>query len=357
MQNHYDILGVSRDSSQEDIKRAYRKKAAELHPDRNTAADATEKMAAVNIAYEVLSDEQKRQIHNDELDGKRRNPFDGGGGSPFAGNPNDIFDFFNVSTGYGGVNVEELFNFFARGSERKRQQGPNVEISLTFKDVLLGKSMDIEIPVHFPCLGCLGHGFVVGGEVKNCETCKGSGRVAFRQGGMAAFISCNKCSGQGKTNRTVCTRCSGQGATEQKVQTGINIPCGMRDGNVMEYTVTADGRQTKAYIAFSIEPHPVFHMFDNGNIGMQLTINYPTAVLGKTVQIETLDGRIHSVKVPVGAQTGTTMRITGVGLPRGVGSKTLGDLLLQIDVEIPKNLTTAQKEALEKFQFLLENKQ
>lgn len=348
--DYYEILGIDKNATDADIKKAYRKLAKQYHPDLNPGdKEAEQKFKEVNEAYEILSDQQKRSNY-DQFGhaGNDPNGFGGFGSGGFGGTGGfeDIFDMFFGGGGFGGST---------------RRKGPQkgadlrVDIELKFEEAAFGKEEDIEITRMEDCHTCSGTGAKPGTKVKTCDKCNGAGQVQYTQntplGRFVNVKTCDKCNGEGKTIETPCNTCHGTGK-EQKVRTiHINIPAGVDNGSVLPLRGEGEpgdkgGRRGDLYVYIHVKPHPIFTREGN-NIYCEVPITFAQAALGVELSVPTLDGKVK-YNIAEGTQTGTVFRLKGKGVPnvRGYGR---GDQYVKIKVEVPKKLNKEQKDLLQKF--------
>ncbi|ADQ67196.1 chaperone protein DnaJ [Halogeometricum borinquense DSM 11551] len=364
-EDFYDVLGVSRDASEDEIKQAYRKKAAQYHPDVSDEPDAEEKFKKVKKAKEVLTDEQKRrqydQLGHDRFEqaekrggvggaggmGGRGNPFGGAGGG--QGNPfEDIFSqFFGGGGGMGG-----------QGQQRNRpRQGQNLRtrVSLDLEEAYEGveKQFSVERPER--CPECDGDGHPADAEVHTCPQCNGQGQTTTVRdtplGRVQQTQTCRQCNGEGQTYSERCSQCNGDGVVREEATLEVTIPAGIRDGQTLRMEREGapgenGGPNGDLLIEVSIREHEDFER-DGDDLHHRLAISFPQAVFGATVEVPTVNGTTE-LEIPKGTQSGESFRIRNEGMPhlRGRGN---GDLHVQVQVVTPENLNDEQREALEAF--------
>jgi molecular chaperone DnaJ len=345
-QDYYEVLGVARTASPDDLKKAYRKLAMRYHPDRN-AGDKTaeQKFKDINEAYDVLKDDQKRAAydrfgHAAFEQGGARGPADFG----FTGGFADIFD--------------EMFGEFVNGG-RRGQAGPsrgsdlryNLEISL--EDAFRGKQTTIRVQNLVACDHCHGSGAEAGSKPVTCPTCHGRGRVRHQQGFFSIEQTCRSCQGAGRVIEKPCRACGGQGRVRREKTLSVNIPAGVEDG--IRIRLAGEGevgvRGAAAgdlYIFITVTPHPIFQR-DGANIQCRVPISITTAALGGAIEVPTVDGSRSRVSVAAGTQSGHQFRLRGKGM--SVLRSTLrGDMFVEAVVETPVNLTKRQQELLREFE-------
>jgi molecular chaperone DnaJ len=352
--DYYDVLGVSKGASEDEIKKAYRKLAMKYHPDRNPGdKEAEDNFKEVNEAYEVLSDSSKRSQY-DQFGhagmGNGAGGFGGfGGGAGFDDIFSDIFDMFG-----GG----------ASGSRARRpQKGADIKVgvNLTFEEAVFGTEKDIKISREEECKTCHGTGAQSDSDVKTCDKCNGSGQVRVNQrtpfGVMQTVRTCDKCQGEGKIISKPCKTCGGKGTTRKEKSISINIPAGVEDGNVLPLRGEGEpgalgGPRGDVYVYISVKTHPFFER-EGTNIFCEIPITFVQAALGDEIMIPSLNDKkkkIEQIKftIPEGTQSHQTFRLKGRGVanPMGYGK---GDQYVKVKVEIPKKLNNEQKDILRKF--------
>ena len=354
-QDYYEVLGVKKDASDDEIKRAYRKLAIKYHPDKNPGdKTAEEKFKQCAEAYEVLSDPQKRQRY-DQFG--FNDPGMGGGFGGGAGfNPFDIFNsFFGGGSGSGGFS-----SFFSGDDEPAGQRGSNirVRVKVSLADVVYGVEKHIKIKKYVECQHCHGTGAKDGKDFDTCPKCKGRGRVVqvvnSLFGRMQTETVCSDCHGTGKKIKNKCTHCHGEGVILGEQVVDIKIPAGVADG--MQLNMSGYGHSGKMggpagdlYVVIEEEPHPDFIRQEDTLI-YNLLIDFPTAALGGEVEIPLVQGK-KTITIKPGTQPDTQMRIHGEGLPvvdhYGRVSSHRGDLVVNIGVYVPERLTDSQRSLVE----------
>ncbi|MFO1321683.1 MAG: molecular chaperone DnaJ [Burkholderiales bacterium] len=346
--DYYEILGLNRDASDEDIKKAYRKLAMKYHPDRNPdSKDAEEKFKEAKEAYEVLSDQQKRAAYDAYGHAGVDNTAAGAGGAgagfgSFADAFGDIFgEIFGGSQGGGG----RRSNVY-RGADLRY----NLEVSL--EEAARGTETRIRIPTMDECETCHGSGAKPGTQPKTCQTCGGHGQVRMQQGFFSIQQTCPKCHGSGKVVSDPCGACSGVGRIKRQKTLSVKIPSGVDEGDRIRLTGEGEagvngGPNGDLYVVIHIREHAVFTR-DQNDLHCEMPISFTTAALGGEIEIPTLDGAAK-IRVPAETQSGKVFRLRGKGI-KGVRSGTFGDLLCHVVVETPVNLTPRQRELLEELE-------
>ena len=350
--DYYEILGLEKNASKQEIKKAYRKLALKYHPDKNKESGAEEKFKEISEAYAVLYDDEKRQLYDQY----------GHAGIDQQFSSEDIFrgaDFGDIFSGMGGI--EDIFErFFGHGmgfggSRRAQRQRRGADLrydlEISLEDAYRGIQTNIRIPRSETCENCGGSGAKPGTSPKTCPTCNGSGqmkntrRTAF--GMFTQVTTCNRCAGQGKIIEQKCSECRGTGIVQKTRDIELNIPQGVDDGSQLRLAgegETGLGGIGDLYIVIHLKKHPLFNRHGM-DLHMVKNISFPDAALGTRVDIQTLDDEIE-LKIPDGSQNGDILRVKGKGMPtlRGRGT---GDLYVELHIETPKKLSRHAKKLLE----------
>ncbi|WP_129115743.1 molecular chaperone DnaJ [Halegenticoccus tardaugens] len=356
-EDFYSVLGVSEDATEDEIKKAYRKKAAQYHPDVSDEPDAEEKFKQVKKAKEVLTDEEKRSAydrlgHDRFEQAQKRGGFDGGGagGDPFGG-----------AGGFGGGGgFEDLFNQFfggGRGRDDRPRQGPDLRTSITLdlEDAYEGAEKRITITRPERCPDCDGSGHPPDADVRTCPECNGQGQTTRVQqtpfGRMQQTATCRRCGGEGQLYDETCRRCGGDGRVREEASMTVEIPAGIRDGQTLRMEREGapgenGGPSGDLLIEVTVRDHERFDR-DGDDLRHTHPISFPQAVFGSSIEIPTVGGSVE-MDVPEGTQSGETFRLKGKGMPRLRG-RGHGDLYVQVQVVTPEALNREQREALEAF--------
>jgi molecular chaperone DnaJ len=345
--DYYEVLGVSKSASKDEIKKAYRKLSKKYHPDINKEPDAAEKFKEIKEAYEVLSDDQKR-AHYDQFG--HTDPNQGGFGG-FGGGSSDF--------GFGGF--EDIFNTFFGGGRRRDpnapRQGADLQYTMTlsFEEAAFGKETEIQIPKEETCNTCHGSGAKPGTTPETCPHCHGTGQLSQEQntpfGKIVNRRICHFCSGTGKLIKEKCTTCGGTGKVKKRRKINIKIPAGIDDGGQLRVAGQGEpgingGPPGDLYVVFHVRPHEFFER-DGDDIYCEMPITFTQAALGDEIEVPTLHGKVK-LKIPAGTQTGTKFRLRGKGVPnvRGYGT---GDQHVIVKIITPTKLTEKQKQLLREF--------
>ncbi|WP_430465435.1 molecular chaperone DnaJ [Tabrizicola sp.] len=359
--DYYEVLGAKKGASAEELKKAYRTKAKELHPDRNSDnPNAEAQFKEVNEAYDVLKDADKKAAYDRYGHAAFEGGMGGGGGARggFGGGQGDF------SSAFSDV-FEDLFgDFMGRGGggggRSRAQRGSDLRYNLrvTLEEAFAGVPKTINVPTSVACDACRGTGAEGGSEPTTCPTCSGMGKVRAQQGFFTVERTCPTCNGAGQIVKNPCKSCHGHGRTEKERALSVNIPAGVETGTRIRLAGEGEaglrgGPTGDLYIFIEVKEHPIFQR-DGAHLFCRVPISFATAALGGEVEVPTIDGGKARVKVPAGSQTGKQMRLRAKGMPalRGGG---VGDMLLELAVETPVNLTARQKELLREFEELSED--
>lgn len=337
------MLGVDRNASEDEMKKAYRKLALKYHPDRNPGnKQAEEKFKEVSEAYQVLTDPQKRA----QYDQFGHAAF--GEGGPFRGG----FDF---TTGFEDIFGDIFGEFFGTGASRRRTRtrGEDLRYNLevTFEEAAFGTEKKVKIPRQAVCDTCHGSGSKPGTSARTCPTCRGRGQVSFQQGFFNVSRTCSQCGGQGSIITEPCSSCNGAGRVRRLHTLSVKIPAGVDTGSRLKLrgegeNGSSGGPPGDLYVVIQVEPHPLF-IRDGVDIICEVPIGFAQAALGSEIDVPTLEGKVK-MKIPAGTQSGKAFRLKGKGI-RDVHGYHQGDQHVRVIVETPTHLTPRQKELLREF--------
>ncbi len=348
MKDYYDILGVARNASKDEIKKAFRKLASTYHPDKKTGDEA--KFKEISEAYATLSDDKKRSEYDTfgHSYAQGGNPggawggFQGGayGGQNFEFDLNDIFESFGGMFGGG----------FKKGGRSNRGHDISVDIELSFKEAVFGTKRSLKIMKNGTCTSCKGSGARAGSDTVSCTTCNGNGRIReTRQSVLGQFTTvreCTPCRGTGKVPKEKCPDCMGLGVRRMEDVIDINVPAGVEHGEMIRMTGRGEavqgGVSGDLYVKIHVQSHPTIKR-DGGNLTTLVKVKLSDALLGTTYSVETLDGPV-SIKIPEGVKHGEQLRIKEKGVPDG---STRGDFMVKIHIELPTKLSRAARKLIE----------
>lgn len=341
----YEVLGVARNASEADIKKAYRRLAMKYHPDRNPGdTEAETRFKEAKEAYEVLTDPQRRAAY-DQWGHAGVDPGAAAGGGGFGGGAS-FSDIFSDVFG-------DIFGATGRGASSRVFRGADLRytLELDLEDAVAGTEADIEIPTTVSCDQCGGSGAAEGSAPVTCPTCKGHGDVRVQQGFFSIQQTCPRCHGRGRVIDNPCRKCYGSGRVKDRKRLSVKIPPGVDTGDRIRLGGEGEpgengGPPGDLYVQVAVREHPLFER-DGNDLRCEIPVSMPVAALGGELEVPTLDGRV-SLRVPAGTQSGRVFRIRGKGV-RPVRGGPPGDLLCRVVVETPVNLTKEQRELLERF--------
>lgn len=356
--DYYEILGVSRDSDQEVIKKAYRKMAMQFHPDKNPGnKEAEEKFKEAAAAYEVLSDSEKRARY----DRFGHQAFSGGGG----GGQHGFHDVEDIFAQFGDI-FGDFFGMGSAGGSRRRRdpnqprKGADLRyvLEINLEDVVKGLAKEIEYDCDESCKECQGSGAEKGSSIDTCPTCHGQGQVVRSQGFFQMASTCPSCHGQGKVIKHKCRSCKGSGRTPKHRKIRVTIPAGVDSGTRLRVSGEGEGGYRGGpsgdlYVELQVRDHERFERRDNDLIG-ELKISYLHAILGGETEVDTVTGK-ESLSIPKGSQVGDLIKLSGHGIPTLRGGRR-GDLYFQINIDIPKKLDSEEEKMLRKIAELRDEK-
>ena len=354
--DYYELLGLGNSASAEEIKKAYRKKAKELHPDRNSGnPNAEAQFKEVNEAYDVLKDGEKKAAYDRfghaAFEGGMGNAGRSGGQGDFSSAFSDVFDdlfgdFMGGGRSSGGRNQA------SRGSDLRYNMG------VTLEEAFSGLQKSINVPTSIKCSACRGTGSENGSEPSTCPTCSGLGKVRATQGFFTVERTCPTCSGMGKMIKNPCRMCNGGGRVEKERSLSVNVPAGVETGTRIRLSGEGEagvrgGPSGDLYIFIEVKDHRIFSR-DGLNLFCRVPVSMSSAALGGDIEVPTIDGGRSRVKIPQGSQSGRQMRLRNKGMP-AIKSTQSGDMFIELAVETPVNLTGRQKEILREFEKLSED--
>ncbi|MBS1804305.1 MAG: molecular chaperone DnaJ [Acidobacteria bacterium] len=341
--DYYEVLGVSRDASEQELKSAYRKLALKYHPDRNPGDHAAEeKFKEASEAYQVLCDADKRAAYDRFGHAGVSGGGPGGFGGGFSGAV-DLGDIFGDLFG-------EMFNMGGQQRAARQMRGDDLRYDLTidFHEAVFGTEKEIRIRRLEACETCKGAGSKSGRGPVTCPQCQGRGQVRYQQGFFSVARTCNACAGRGSIINDPCDTCRGETRVTKEIKLTVKVPAGVEEGTRIRYGGEGDGGRTNGpsgdlYIVLSIRAHDFFHR-EGQNLHCVIPISFPQAALGAEIEIEGVDGQVM-LKIPEGIQSGKEIRVRGKGVPY-LNEKGRGDLIVKVVVQIPKKLSKAQRDLI-----------
>src|SRR3989338_1369936 len=350
--DYYNILGVNKGASKEEIKKAFYKMAHKYHPDKKEGNES--KFKEENEAYQVLSDDSKRSKYDQFGAG-----FENMGGGGYGGQQGGFggfegFDFSGGNTDFDFGNLNDIFSdFFTGGGRAQARRGRDIstEIQISFSDAVFGTTRKILITKTSACLTCKGSGAREGSKMETCKHCNGQGKIHEAKRSFLGTISstkiCEACLGAGEVPKELCEKCKGKGVLRREEEISIVVPAGIRDGEMIRMTGMGEaisrGTAGDLYIKINVAPHPIFRR-DGNDLVMNLNLKLSDALLGTKYNIETLDGDIE-VTVPEGVSINEILRVRGKGVPGGKNKR--GDLLIKLNIKLPNKLSRKSREIIE----------
>ncbi len=348
-EDYYSLLGVAKSASADELKKAYRKKAMEFHPDRNPGDKAAEeKFKKVSRAYEILGDEAKRRLYDQHgeaafdpnMGGGPRGPAGGG----FRGaDPRDIFEQM-----FGGGGFGDIFGGGGGGGHDNAGEDLRVDLKVTLEEAAEGVERKIPYRKHVACAKCAGSGAEAGAKKTRCPTCHGHGQVVRSQGFFSMKQTCPSCAGEGERIDKPCKACSGEGRTVAESSVNVRIPPGVDTGTKLRSSGNGSAGRRGAqagdlYVYITVQEHELFER-DGDDLACSVPVKFSVAALGGKIVVPKLKGKTN-LNIPAGTQGGTIFRLRGEGMPPLRGS-VAGDLLVRVDIDVPKKMTDKEKEAL-----------
>lgn len=352
--DYYEVLGVSKTATPEEMKKAYRKLAVQFHPDKNPGnAEAEAKFKEASEAYEVLSNPEKRRAYDQFGHAGAQAGFGGGGFGGFGGARGGASPFGDLNDIFGDI-FSEVFGGSGggrSGSRATRGSDLRYNLSVSFEEAAFGCEKTISVPRESSCKTCKGTGAKPGTSVTTCGSCRGTGEIRFQQGFFTLSKTCPDCNGQGTLIKEKCSDCRGSGRTSETTKLAVKIPAGIDSGQRLKLrgegeAGTNGGPAGDLYVVVEVKPHPIFER-DEFDIHCEVPISFPQAALGSEVDVPTLEGTVK-LKIPAGTQSQKRFRLKGKGIAH-VGGRGRGDLLVTAVVEVPTKLNGEQKQLLEKF--------
>ncbi|MDI1320019.1 MAG: molecular chaperone DnaJ [bacterium] len=358
-QDYYELLGVAKGVSEEELKKAYRKKAVQFHPDKNPGnKEAEEMFKKVSEAYEVLKDPEKRAAYDRyghaafQQGGGPRGPGGSSGGGGFH-DPFDIFrEVFGQQGGGGGGGIfDQFFGGEGNGGGAGRGSDLRYDIEITLEEAAHGVEKEISFRRLGECDHCHGSGAEPGSKKSTCPTCRGAGQVTTSRGFFHVRQACPTCHGSGQKFEKVCAKCHGEGRVNETAKINVKIPAGVDTGNKLRSSGNGEagvmgGEAGDLYIVVHVKDHEVFER-QGDDLFCEIPIKFTLATLGGTIQVPTMAGKA-TLKIPAGTQSGTTFRLKGRGMPHLRGGAH-GDQLIRVQVEVPDSLSSEQRKILEEF--------
>jgi molecular chaperone DnaJ len=354
-EDYYELLGLGRNATAEELKKAYRKKAVQYHPDKNPGNKQAEEMfKKISEAYDVLQDPEKRAAYDRFGHAAFQSPGFGTGGPAGPGGFHDPFDIFREVFGQGGGGIfEEMFGGGGGGGRDQGRDGADLryDLEITLEEAARGVEKEISFRRLIACERCGGSGAEPGTKRVTCPTCRGAGQIR-RSGGIIVFTqTCPSCGGSGKKYEKVCTACRGDGRAPKTAKLNLRIPAGVETGSRLRSAGNgeagaAGGASGDLYVVLTVKDHELFER-QGDDLFCEIPIKFTLATLGGSIEVPTLFGK-GTLKIPAGTQSGTTFRLRDKGMPNLRGGRQ-GDQLVRVHVEVPGSLTSEQRRLLEEF--------
>ncbi|MFA7191847.1 MAG: molecular chaperone DnaJ [Candidatus Paceibacterota bacterium] len=356
--DYYETLGIKKDASKDEVKKAFHKMAHKYHPDKNKGDDS--KFKEVNEAYQTLSHDQKRAQY-DRFGSEGPAGFGGGQGGGFGGGQGfGGFDFSGFAQGQGGMEFDmgdlgemfgDMFGGGRRGAQNRRGRDLSTEIDMSFEESIFGADKAVKLSKQSSCAICKGTGAKVGTKMDECKTCNGQGQIREIKrsilGSFQSVKSCDTCTGTGKIPHEKCSECSGKGVLHKQENINVAIPAGLHNGETIRMTGYGEAMKGAPsgdlYIRLNVKPHKTYRR-DGNNLMTDIHIKLTDAMLGTEYKLETLDGNLD-IKIPAGVNHGELLRVKGKGVPNGSHR---GDIIIRIQVKMPSKLSKKAHEAVEK---------
>jgi molecular chaperone DnaJ len=356
MTDYYELLGVSRAASQDEIKKAYRKSALKYHPDRNPGdAQAEKQFKKISEAYEILSDEQKRKIYDQYGEEGVQGAAQAGGMHGFSSMEEALKTFMGAFGGGGDSIFDSFFGFESDAAEGRPGASKKLSLSISFEEAVKGTEKEIVLNNYVSCESCQGSGAANPNAIKRCSRCQGSGQMHQSRGFFSMTTVCSQCHGRGKTVAQNCESCSGAGRIKKKQKVSLSIPAGVDSGMRLKMPGYGDageegGPSGDLYVSISVRPHDLFER-SGDDIIIELPLSFVEAALGCKKEIPTPTSGQCRLSIPEGTQTGKILRVKGKGVPN-VHGQGIGDLLVRVVIETPVDLSEEQKKLLHSFEEL-----
>ena len=352
--DYYELLGVGRDATDDQLKKAYRKMAKQYHPDANPGDKAAEeKFKEISEAYSVLSDSSKRQTYNQFGHAAFEH---GGGGGGFHGGM-DMSDIFGSFFGGGGVDLGDIFGGGRSRPRPRRGADLQMRLNIKFEEAVFGTTKEVQVQTYDACPSCKGTGAKAGTHAESCKKCKGTGSERVTQqsilGMMTRVVPCSSCRGEGRIIKDPCGQCRGNGRVRISKTLDVTVPKGIDNGQSIRLTGKGEMGEKGAppgdlYITISVTPHKLFTR-EGSQLYLEIPITFVQAALGDEISIPTLDGGVEKYNVRGGTQPGAVVQIRGKGVPNVHNPRSIGDLIVRLNVTVPTTMNERQRDLLKNF--------